>query len=324
MKNRILEILQKTDEYMSGEKIGKTLGISRTAIWKGIKKLKDEGYVIEAVKNKGYKILKSGDILNETEISLGLKTKYIGRKMIVLDSVDSTNNYLRTLAFNNVPNGTTVITLKQEQGKGRRGKSWISARNEGLWMSILLKPEVEPKDASKITLITGLSVCQTLKELGFNASIKWPNDVIINNKKVCGILTEMNTQIERVDFVIVGVGININNESFPEELMDIAISLKMADGVGEKRSIVAYKVLNNFEKNYLLFEEKGFSSLKAKYEENCITLNKDVEVLSKNNFSGQAVRIDENGELVVKKMDGTEETVFSNEVSVRGVLGWKK
>jgi len=264
------------------------------------------------------------DYLLVEEIELGLKTEYFGRKIVPLKSVDSTNNYLRSLAVSDAPYGTVVIAKEQTQGKGRRGKNWLSAENEGLWMSVLLMPKVEPKDASKITLITGLSVCQALKELGFDASIKWPNDIIIDNKKVCGILTEMNAKVEKVEFVIVGIGVNVNNESFPAELKDIAISLKMVNKTEEKRSTVAYKILNNFEKNYLMFEEKGFLGLKQNYEENCITLNKEVEVISKNSFYGQAMGIDEDGELIVKKFDGTIETVFSNEVSVRGVLEWKK
>ena len=264
------------------------------------------------------------DYLLVEEIELWLKTEHFGRKIVPLERVDSTNNYLRHLANSGAPHGSAVIAKEQTQGKGRRGKKWLSAENEGLWMSVLLMPKVEPKDASKITLIAGLSVCQALKELSFDASIKWPNDIIIDNKKVCGILTEMNAKAEKVEFVIVGIGVNVNNESFSEELKDIAISLKMANKIGEKRSTVAYKILNNFEKNYLIFEEKGFLGLKQKYEENCITLNKEVEVISKNSFYGQAIGIDEDGELVVKKPDGTIETVFSNEVSVRGVLEWKK
>lgn len=320
MKNKLLILLKNTQVYLSGQEIGEKLGVSRAAVWKAIESLRKEGYVIEAVTNKGYKLIESGDLLNAADVQAGLNTTFVGREMIVIDSVDSTNNYLRQKALEGVAEGAVAIAHEQTLGKGRRGKAWMSQKGHGLWMSVLVKPPIQPNEASKLTLVAGLSVCQALRNLGYDASIKWPNDIIIKNKKVCGILAEMTAQVEAIEFVVIGIGINTNVKSFPQELENIAISLKIISGADVKRSEVAAEVLNEFEKNYNLYIKNGFLSLKEEYETNCITLNQEVQIIGKNGFEGFATAISDEGELVVRKADGRKEIVYSSEVSVRGVM----
>lgn len=320
MKNELLSLLKADKGYISGEDIGNILGVSRAAVWKGIKGLRDEGYEIEAVTNKGYRLKESGDLLNAADVQSELTTDFIGRNLIVYDTVDSTNNVVRVMAFEKAEEGSVVIAHEQTLARGRRGKGWVSLKGEGLWMSVLLKPTIGPNDAPKITLVAGLSVCQALRELGFNADIKWPNDIIISGKKVCGILTEMSAQMDYVEFVVVGIGINVNNEKFQGELENVAISLKMVSGQEIKRSVVGAHVLNRLEKNYSIYLNNGFLGLKDEYEKNCITLMKDVEVLGKESFKGRAVALTDEGELIVRKETGEETVVFSGDVSVRGVM----
>ncbi|HCT65655.1 MAG TPA: biotin--[acetyl-CoA-carboxylase] ligase [Lachnospiraceae bacterium] len=320
MKNKLLELLKTTNGYLSGENIGELLGVSRTAVWKYIKILREEGYNIQAVTNKGYCLMPTDDVLSSIEVKLGLNTKTIGTQVIYFDTVDSTNNKLRLLALEGAAEGTVVIADEQLGGKGRRGHVWSSPKGTGLWMSVLLKPNIAPQEASRITLVAGLSVCQAINDvLGINSGIKWPNDIIIDGKKVCGILTEMNAQINNVEFVVVGIGVNVNTDIFPEELKDIAVSLSQIAGVKVKRSKIARAIIERLEQNYNKYTQKGFLSVKEEYENRCITINKNVKVISKDGFNGRAIAINDDGELIVEKADGERVTVFSGEVSIRGV-----
>ena len=320
MKNKLLELLKKSDGYISGEDIGTQLGVSRTAVWKYIKALRNEGYNIEAVTNKGYRLMPSNDVLSSMEVKIGLHTKTIGKEVLFFDTVDSTNNKLRLLALEGAEEGTVVIADEQSGGKGRRGHVWSSPKGTGLWMSVLLKPDITPQEASRITLVAGLSVCQGINALlGINSGIKWPNDIIIDGKKVCGILTEMNAQIDNVEFVVVGIGVNVNTEIFPEELKDVAASLRQVTGAKVKRSEVAAAIIEHLEENYNKYTQEGFLAVKAEYENSCITLKREVKVIAKDSFNGIAIAINNDGELIVEKENGEQVTVFSGEVSVRGV-----
>lgn len=320
MKNKLLELLKKSDVYLSGEDIGTQLGVSRTAVWKYIKALRNEGYSIEAVTNKGYRLMPNDDVLSSMEVKMGLSTKIIGKEVLYFDTVDSTNNKLRLVALEGAEEGAVVIADEQLGGKGRRGHVWSSPKGTGLWMSVLLKPDITPQEAPRITLVAGLSVCQGINALlGINSGIKWPNDIIIDGKKVCGILTEMNAQIDNVEFVVVGIGVNVNTEVFPEELKDVAVSLSQMTGGKVKRSEVAAAIIERFEENYNKYTKEGFLAVKAEYEKSCITLKREVKVIAKDSFNGRAIAINNDGELIVEKENGEQVTVFSGEVSVRGV-----
>lgn len=317
MREKILKILKDSDKYVSGEEISHVLGISRAAVWKHIQNLKNEGYKIESVTNKGYKLGGIPDKLDIDKIHGMLKTKVIGQRIKYVNSTDSTNNECKRLE--DKTDGTLVIADAQTAGKGRLGRVWKSPHGSGIWMSILLKPDVSLESVSQITLIAGMAVCRAV---GIDAMIKWPNDVVIGGKKICGILTEMSAEIERINYVICGIGINVNIPSFPEELQDKATSMLVETGKKHDRERIAADVLNEFEKLYNSFIEKGFSFLADEYRKMCVTLNKDVRVIYRNNeLTGKAVDIDDSGNLIVETENG-QITVHSGEVSVRGIYGY--
>jgi len=332
MQNKILELLKETKDYLSGAQLGEQLGVSRAAIWKGIQKLRKEGYEIDAITNRGYRLVMGQELYNAVEIQDGLETKIMGRKIFFYEETDSTNTRLRQMVADGSPEGTVAIAEVQTAGKGRLGRAWVSPTGTGIWMSILLRPEVSPSEAPLLTLLAGLSVCHAIGTLtSLNAEIKWPNDILMGGKKVCGILTEMDTEMDQINGIVVGMGINVNTEEFPDELQEIATSLKLQDGGKEvSRTQLVQAILIEFEKVYERYQkEQGFSAFYEEYKARCITMGKEVRVLGREPFEGIAVDITPQGELVVRKENGDEVVVFSGEVSIRnkeqkGELLWKK
>ena len=222
----IKAILDSGENFMSGEQLSKKLGISRTAVWKHINALREEGYNIESVNKKGYRLAeKPDDILSSENIAYNLPTEFIGKKVIHLDTVGSTNDYAKEIG-NKVSGGTLIISEQQTKGKGRLGRVWKSKSGDGIWMSLIIKPKIEPYKAPFLTLVAGASVVKALSNLDVEASIKWPNDIIVHNKKICGILTELSAEMERVNYVVIGIGINTNKSEFPEDIKEIATSIK--------------------------------------------------------------------------------------------------
>lgn len=325
MKKKILFILKNSgSEYISGEKISEELGITRAGIWKHIKALKDIGYEIDSVPNKGYRIIKTPDIITEEEVTPFLKTKYIGREYLHFQSIDSTNTQCKRQCAINIIDGLVVTTEEQIQGRGRLGRVWTSPKGTGIWMSIVLTPQISPILAPKITIIGAAAVYSALKDMGVDPGIKWPNDIVIQGKKVCGILTEMNAEIDRINYVIMGIGINVNMEEFQEELRDKATSLKIQCGENVSRKELVGKVLNYVEYYYDLFKNTG--DIKAVINicrEGSILLGKEVRVINQGKDTiCTALDIDQDGELIVKYEDGSIDKVYSGEVSVRGIYGY--
>lgn len=317
MRNKILEILQNADTYISGEEISQKLGVSRAAVWKHIKKLKSDGYDIASVTNKGYKFMKSEDMFSGETIKEKLKTDFMATNICFLNMTDSTNEEAKR--HSDMPDGTLFVSEIQTGGKGRLGRNWASERGVGVWMSLLLKPNLLPQEISQITLIAGIAVC---KALGNNFMIKWPNDIVAETKKVCGILTEMSAEMERVNYVICGIGINVNNEKFDEELLSKATSMYLYTGKKQNRAKIAAAVMNEFEPLYKIFLKSGFEGVRDIYKEHCITLEREVQVIYKNKtVVGKAVDISADGGLEVETDQGRI-TVTSGEVSVRGVYGY--
>ena len=231
MYYKILEELKKVESYISGEELGEKLGVSRAAIWKGIQKLKEQGYEIEAVSNKGYHIIQNQDLYNGIEIKEVCNTTKIAKEVYFYEQTDSTNNCIRKLAKEGKKEGVVAVAEIQTAGKGRRGKGWQSPKGTGIWMSMLLTPNITPPEAPVLTLLAGLAVCRAIRQqTGLTAMIKWPNDILISNKKICGILTELYAEMDSVHFVITGIGINVNTEVFPDELQKTATSLKIEKG----------------------------------------------------------------------------------------------
>lgn len=320
MKEKLLQLLKNTDGYLSGEEIGGILGVSRAAVWKNINALRKDGYVIEAVTNKGYRLSEEADVISASFIKENINTKYLAKKVIFMPTVDSTNEECKRLAAGGEKEGTLVIAEEQTGGKGRRGRPWKSEKGGGIWMSIILRPQISPWNVSSITLAAGLAVSKAVKDITeLEAGIKWPNDIYINGKKVCGILTEMSAQIQQVDFAVVGIGINANTQYFPSELENIACSLYTETNVKFERNKIIASVWENFEKLYDVFKEKGFGAIKKEYEENCVNIGKRVRIIAEDGYEAEAVGINDSGELLVKTDSGEIKTVFSGEVSIRNI-----
>lgn len=320
---RILELLRRQEGFLSGEDIGRELSITRAAVWKGIKKLREEGYEIEAVTNRGYRLTNPETMYNKRELEQGLKTKTMGQTIYFYEETDTTNNRARELALEGAPEGTLVVAEKQTAGRGRRGKVWESPLGTGIWMSLVLRPQIAPTEASVLTLLCGLATAEAIEaETGLSAGIKWPNDILINGKKAVGILTEMDCEMSEVHFVIPGIGINVNTASFPPEIAEIATSLYLECGKTVSRRRLVHKVLERLEEHYETFLRTGsFAAMLEDYRKHCITLGKEVHVLGREPFFAEALDITPEGELLVRRADnGKEEVVFSGEVSIRGVI----
>ncbi|MDY3929640.1 MAG: biotin--[acetyl-CoA-carboxylase] ligase [Clostridia bacterium] len=320
MKNKILDILKKNGGFVSGEELSNILGISRSAVWKHINNLKKDGYAVTAVTNKGYRLDES-DVLSAEEVKNNLNTEIIGRNIIYTETVDSTNSLAKQR--NDEADGTVFLTDIQTAGRGRRGKAWKSADKNGLWMTILLKPDISPQLISCLTLVAGLAVQRALTDIcGVGFEIKWPNDLVLNKKKVCGILCEMSCEVEKIDYAVCGIGINLNNEEFDNEIKNIATSVFIEKGKKVKRCDAAAAVIENFEKLYMRFIKDGIENITEEYKEVCATLGKDV-VIVKNGKEERAKALDitSSGELVIESY-GKRKIISSGEVSVRGLFGY--
>ncbi len=263
--------------------------------------------------------------MNKEEIENELKSNWVGKNLWYYDEIDSTNNRAMALGEERAPHGTTVVADQQNGGKGRRGRTWLSPSGTNIYVSILLRPEFDVQKAPMLTLLMAYSVTKVLRESeGLDARIKWPNDIVLNRKKICGILTEMTMKESSIDYVVIGVGINVNNEEIPEELTQSATSLKLETGKVIDRSILLSRILERFEKDYEAFARAGdLSPVQESYNQILVNRENQVRVLEPGNeYQAVAHGINHLGELMVEKEDGTRETVFAGEVSVRGIYGY--
>lgn len=321
MKAQVLKILKNNKDYVSGQKLCELFKVSRTYIWKIIKQLREEGYNIEAISNKGYKLIDSPDLINNEELESIIDTKYIAKKIYFYEELDSTNIEAKKIAENGGENGTLIITEKQTLGKGRRGRGWISPSGVNIYMSLILKPNIYPKCASMITLITALAVQNAIQDITkLDTFIKWPNDIVINSKKVCGILTEMSADMDNINYIVTGIGINVNIQYFEKDIKNIATSLYIETKEKIKRSILIAQIMKQFEYYYEIFlKTSDLSKLEKEYNNKLINLNRQVKIIEQNKeYKAISKGINEKGELIVEE-DGIEKKVISGEVSVRGV-----
>lgn len=325
MKEEILRLLRSTDSYISGQELCNRFGVSRTAVWKAINQLKEAGYEIEAQQNKGYKLMAAPDLMTEAEIKSLMHTEWVAKEVLYFDTIDSTNTKAQELAEKGYPSGTLVVADKQESGKGRRGRSWVSPSGTGIFMTLMIKPDINPNNASMLTLVAALAVAKAITSVtGEEAMIKWPNDIVVNGKKVCGILTEMNAQFDYINHIVVGIGINVHNESFPEEISQMASSLMIeAGGKRFHRAQIIAETMSYFEQYYDTFlKTQDLSALVREYDELLVNRNKSVRVLDpKEPFDGKAMGITSKGELIVDTWE-SRKLVSSGEVSVRGIYGY--
>lgn len=325
MKAEILKYLKEAKGHVSGQELCDRLGVSRTAIWKVIEQLRKDGYEIEAVRNRGYRLVESGDVLSEAELKSMINTRWAGQNLVCCDQVDSTNNEARRLAEQGEPNGTLVVAEQQTAGKGRRGRTWSSPPGTGIWMSLLLRPDFSPEHASMLTLVAALAVETGIREVtGLDCQIKWPNDIVLDGKKICGILTEMSTEEDCIRHVVVGIGINVNIRDFPEEIGQTATSLAIVSGKERKRAPLVDAVLRAWERYYELYSQTlDMSLLCETYNARLVNLGREVRVLApKDGYSGISHGINNAGELLVELENGEIREVISGEVSVRGIYGY--
>lgn len=325
MKEEILRLLRSADGYISGQELCNWFGVSRTAVWKAINQLKEAGYEIEAQQNKGYRLMAAPDLMTEAEIKSLMHTEWVAKEVLYFDTIDSTNTKAQELVEKGYPSGTLVVADKQESGKGRRGRSWVSPSGTGIFMTLMIKPDINPNNASMLTLVAALAVAKAITSVtGEKALIKWPNDIVINGKKVCGILTEMNAQFDYINHIVVGIGINVHNESFPEEISQMASSLMIeAGGKRFHRAQIIAETMSYFEQYYDTFlKTQDLSALVREYDELLVNRNKSVRVLDpKEPFDGKAMGITPKGELIVDTWE-SRKLVSSGEVSVRGIYGY--
>ncbi len=324
-KAEVLRLLRESTDYISGQELCEKFSVSRTAVWKIMKQLKEEGYEIEAVQNRGYRLLTVPDILSKSEIESRLDGSWIGTRVYFAEEVDSTNTWGKRLAEEGAPHGTLIVADEQTQGRGRRGRSWKSPKGTNISMTLILRPDLEPSRASMLTIVMGLSVAQGLKELlELPIEIKWPNDAVLNGHKLCGVLTEMSAQIDYINYVVVGIGINVNLPEIPEDLKEIATSLLIETGHTVNRAEVIGAVMRAFARNYESFIETGdLSGLRDAYNEILANKDRQVRVLDpKDPYEGVALGINPRGELLVRKEDGSVSEVYAGEVSVRGLYSY--
>ena len=325
MKNQILKKLKEQARYISGEDISKTLNVSRTAVWKHINELRKDGYVIESSSKKGYRFVQAPDILDRREINIP-QGQLIGGNIQHFAEIDSTNNYAKKIASEGCAHGTVVVADRQTMGRGRIGRQWQSDSADGLWFSIVVRPELEPENIQVITLATSVAVVEAIKETqGIICGIKWPNDIILDGRKLGGILTELSAEPGHVNYVVVGIGINVNQdlEHFDYEIRQKAVSLKMYDNKPVQRSKLLGSILTSFEKLYksvLLGKNKDIID---KWTEYSVTIGKEVKVAYRNvEYIGTAQSIAADGRHIVKCKDGVTREISAGEIQVRGLLGY--
>jgi BirA family biotin operon repressor/biotin-[acetyl-CoA-carboxylase] ligase len=325
LKERILmELNQNKQDFISGQYLSDRLGISRTAVWKYINSLKKQGYEIEAVPNKGYRLVTSPDVLIPEEVYPLLKTSVLGRKIIHSEKLASTSTLAKEIAPQQ-QEGTLVIAEEQTGGRGRLGRKWYSPRGGGIWASLILKPRIRPEKAYQLTQVAAVAVVKAIKETtGILAGIKWPNDIIINGKKVCGILTEMNAEADAVNHIILSIGLNVKpgEGDMPLDLKDKMTFLDVERGFGVSRKGLLAVLLGELEKAYHAFLDKGFETVAADCRRFSVLLGREVRVEQMDRiFQGRAVEITGDGALLVETAEEKME-VISGDVSVRGVYGY--
>ncbi|MFH1552415.1 MAG: biotin--[acetyl-CoA-carboxylase] ligase [Candidatus Omnitrophota bacterium] len=316
IEKRIIGFFRKDEVgFISGEDISGALGVSRACVWKYIKKLRESGYVIEAVPHLGYRLKSVPDRLYGYEISEGLETETIGRKSVYYyENIGSTNDRAYELAESGQPEGTLVIAETQTHGKGRIGRKWVSPKTGGIYMSLILRPDVETDEVPTITLVAAAAFIRAIKKTcELETRIKWPNDILVGGKKLCGILTELKAQPDRVDFLVLGIGINVNTPA--KKLPPEGTSLKIELSRHVSRAELIRCMLEEFEKDYVRFKKEGFASLREECKELSLVLGRHVKVTEHHrSIEGLATDIDEKGALIIRTDTGRLQRVFSGDV----------
>ncbi|HBR14414.1 MAG TPA: biotin--[acetyl-CoA-carboxylase] ligase [Candidatus Omnitrophica bacterium] len=304
MQDQIIDVLKKAQGYISGEEISRPLKISRAAIWKNMQELRKEGYEIVAVPHLGYRLEAVPDKLLPREIQCGLGTRIMGREVVYYDTVTSTMDVAFHLGAQGAKEGTLICAESQSKGRGRMGRSWNSQRAKGIFMSIILRPRFSPSDVAKLTLLSAVAVCEAVKQVsGVSATIKWPNDLLVNNNKLAGILTELHAEMDRVRFVVIGIGLNVNTPL--NQLPANATSLKHETQKAVSRVVLLQEILRRLDQWYIELNEKGFPPVIRRWKELSSTLGRRVRIVDQSGeVEGVAVDLDEHGGLLIRRDTG--------------------
>lgn len=325
MKQKILTLLKQQQGYVSGQEISKTFGVTRTAIWKYINALREEGYEIESMTRKGYRLVSSPDLLSREEIRNHLAEGLLPGELLIFDQIDSTNEEAKRAYGRGAGDRSLYVSEEQTAGKGRRGRTWISPKGQDVFFSFLLKPDLPPESASMITLLAALAGVKTVeKHTSGNCQIKWPNDLVIHGHKVCGILTEMSADMDQIHYVVPGIGFNLNRTDFDESIGSIASSVYVETGCKIDRNSFLADYVMEFMKRYDLFlKEQNLAAFMDEYNHHLINVGREVKIIRRNDeVIRKALGINEWGELLVQDENGEIENIFSGEVSVRGLYGY--
>ncbi|TEB17246.1 Bifunctional ligase/repressor BirA [Pelotomaculum sp. FP] len=323
MKEAVLRLLKKNcGAYVSGEEICKSLQVTRTAIWKHIQALREDGYEIEARPRVGYQLTGTPDRLNPEEIKEGLSTRIMGQnKIFYYSTISSTNKIAQEEGQRGCAEGTLVVAEEQTGGRGRLGRVWSSPRYKGIFLSLVLRPLVNPAQVAQVTMVASVALAMAIRtETGVVAGIKWPNDLLAHGKKVCGISADLNAEMDRVNYLVLGAGINANQqlEDFPVELRDTATSLKIETGRPVDRAKLTRACLESFEHWYTLWLDEGFGPVLSSWKEMSVSLNCPVRIHTLNkSWEGWAEDIDVDGALLLRLPNGEIQRLVSGEVSLR-------
>ncbi len=314
MQEKILDFLKRKPDYVSGDQISHRLGITRQALWKHIQILKDSGYDIVAVPHLGYKLISSPDRLVPFEVARELNTKFTGKKIHYFDTLSSTMDVAWQLGIKGSPEGTIVLAETQTKGRGRLGRNWFSPKYKGIYLSLILRPKILPSQMSLLTLMSAVSICEAIKEkTDLACQIKWPNDILIHHKKLGGILTELNAETDLSRFVVIGIGLNVNNDK--KILPSGATSLREQKKEEINRLDLLQEILRKIEVNYLLFQKKGGEPIIGKWRDWSISLGRRVKVIfQKEHIEGQALDIDIDGGLLIRNDAGLTQKVMAGDV----------
>jgi len=314
IQEKILDFLKRKQEYASGDQIAQRLGISRQALWKHIQDLKQTGYDIVAVPHLGYRLISRPDRLFAFEVTRDLGTRILAKKVYYFESLASTMDVAMKLGLDGSPEGTLVIAEAQTRGRGRLGRSWFSPKYKGIYFSLILKPKMLPSRASLLTLLCAVSLCEAIKRIcDLQVGIKWPNDIWLSHKKVGGILTELNAEMDAINFVIIGIGLNVNNDK--KSLVSGATSLREHKGENVNRIDLLQEIIRSIETNYLLLQEKDAQPLLEKARAYSLTLGRRVRVsVKREHVEGEALGIDTDGGLLLRKDSGVVEKVMAGDV----------
>lgn len=304
MQDQLIELLKSNKKHLSGQEISRQFKISRAGIWKNIEELRKHGYAIEAVPNLGYSLKSVPDKLFPREIQSGLKTKIFGRKIMHYETTETTMRPAFECGLKDEDEGVLIVSETQTKGKGRMGRSWVSPKSKGIYASLLLRPQFHPTDVAKLTLMSAVAIVEAVQKVaGVSAQIKWPNDVLVEGKKLAGILTEMDAEMERVKFVVVGFGINVNTQE--SVLPEGSVSLKQLTGQNVSRVQLLQEILWSLEIWYLSIKKNGFNSVLKRWKELTSTLGSKVKVVeSGQSIVGTAEDIDDYGGLLIRLNSG--------------------